>query len=67
MVAGPGGGLALGRHLPGRGAWLCAGSQACVEAAARRKAFDRALRTTVDGAAVDGLRTMLVERGRMDS
>ena len=67
MVAEPGGGLAIGRHLPGRGAWLCDGSPSCVEAAAWRKAFDRALHTTVDGAAVDRLGTMLAERGRMDS
>ena len=67
MVAVAGGGLATGRTLPGRGAWLCAGSPACVEAAKRRKAFDRALRTTVRSQAVDDLKTSLAPRGRLDS
>jgi predicted RNA-binding protein YlxR (DUF448 family) len=67
VVAEAGGGLATGRNLPGRGAWLCAGSPACLEVAARRKAFDRALRTTVSPLAVDDLRTTLAGRGRLDS
>ena len=67
VVARPGGGLAVGRTLPGRGAWLCAGSATCLEAAARRKAFDRALRTTVRGEAVEELKTTLSGRGRIDS
>jgi len=46
---------------------LCSGSAACVDAAERRKAFDRALRTTLDSGAVDALRSMLAERGRLDS
>ena len=41
----PDGALMVGRTLPGRGAWLCAGSVACFEAAVKRKAFARALRT----------------------
>lgn len=67
MVAVAGGGLATGRTLPGRGAWLCAGSPACVEAAERRQAFERALRTTVHRQAVDDLKTTLAPRGRLDS
>jgi predicted RNA-binding protein YlxR (DUF448 family) len=67
VVAVPGGGLAIGRTLPGRGAWLCAGSPACIEAAERRKAFERALRTAVQGQAVEDLKTMLASRGRLDS
>jgi len=67
MVARPGGGLDVGRTLPGRGAWLCAGSPACLDAAERRKAFDRALRTTVHARTVEDLRTRLAERGRLDS
>ncbi len=59
--------LEVGRTLPGRGAWVCAGSPACVDAAERRKAFDRALRTTVHGHAVDEVRTIVAERGRLDS
>jgi len=66
-VARPDGTLAVGRSLPGRGAWLCAGSVACLELAARRKAFARALRTDVSQTAVAGLRTTLVERGRLES
>jgi len=67
VVAEAGGGLAVGRNRPGRGAWLCLGSPPCFEAAKRRRAFDRALRTTVDKAAVEGLGTMLAERGRINS
>jgi predicted RNA-binding protein YlxR (DUF448 family) len=39
--------LAAGRTLPGRGAYTCR-SRACFEAALGRRAFARALRTTVD-------------------
>ncbi|HEX2048400.1 MAG TPA: YlxR family protein [Acidimicrobiales bacterium] len=67
VVATPGGGLAVGRTLPGRGAWVCAGSDACVAAAARGKAFDRALRTTIGKEAVDELRSTLASRGRLGS
>ena len=67
VVAEPGGGLAVGRGRPGRGAWLCAGSPGCIDTAERRKAFDRALRATVDPSAMDAVRPMLAERGRLDS
>ena len=67
VVARPGGGLAVGRTEPGRGAWLCAGSPACLEAATRRRAFDRALRTTIRSNAVQDLGTILSGRGRMES
>jgi predicted RNA-binding protein YlxR (DUF448 family) len=66
LVAEPGGGLAVGRTLAGRGAWVCADSPPCVEAAARRKAFDRALRTPIRADAVEGLRTRLASRGRIE-
>jgi predicted RNA-binding protein YlxR (DUF448 family) len=66
VVAEPGGGLAVGRNRPGRGAWLCAGSPACVDAAARRQAFDRALRTPIRADAVEGLRTSGPSRGRIE-
>ena len=59
-------GLAVGRDLPGRGAWLCAGSVACLELAARRGAFARALRTSVEPSAVASLREALAGRGRME-
>ena len=38
-------------RLPGRGAWLHR-SSACVDAAIRRKAFGRALRTAVDASGI---------------
>ena len=55
VVRSPDGGLGLGRHQPGRGAWLCAGSHSCLELARRRTAFDRALRGPVPEAALDRL------------
>ena len=57
--------LEVGRTLPGRGAWLCEGSPACVDLAERRQAFSRALRAPVGPAAIAALRTDLVERARM--
>ena len=66
VVAGPGGTLEVGRYLPGRGAWLCAGSPACLEAADRRRAFSRALRTEITNAAPAALRERLAGRGRME-
>ncbi|MGH9188479.1 MAG: YlxR family protein [Acidimicrobiales bacterium] len=65
VVLGPSGDLHVGRHLPGRGAWLCAGPDECLEAAIRRRAFGRAFRAEVGAAAVEGLRTSLASRGRM--
>jgi predicted RNA-binding protein YlxR (DUF448 family) len=58
--------LEVGRTLPGRGAWLCAGSPACVETALRRRAFDRALRGPVDPRSVEGLRIEAAERARVE-
>jgi hypothetical protein len=46
----PDGTLGVGRHEPGRGAWLCAvTTRDCYELAVRRRAFGRALRTEVTG------------------
>jgi predicted RNA-binding protein YlxR (DUF448 family) len=53
------GALALGRTLPGRGAWLCGASPGCVDRAIKRRAFNRALRAEVGGEEVEGLRTEL--------
>ncbi|MGQ0831823.1 MAG: YlxR family protein [Microthrixaceae bacterium] len=47
IVRTPDGSLRSGRSLAGRGAWLCAGSPACLDLALRRKAFARALRGPV--------------------
>jgi uncharacterized protein len=55
LVRTPEGTLAVGRRLPGRGAWLCAGSTACLERAARRNALTRALRAPVTADAVSAL------------
>ena len=51
--------LVVSRTAPGRGAWLCAASSACIDAALRRKAFGRALRADVSRAAVEALRAEL--------
>ena len=66
VVRTPDGGLALGRTLTGRGAWLCDGSTACVDLAARRNAFSRALRGPVAGSEVATLRTKVAERARIE-
>ena len=50
------GGLAVGLAHPGRGAWLCRESPACLELADRRRAFSKALRHAITPAAVTGLR-----------
>jgi predicted RNA-binding protein YlxR (DUF448 family) len=55
VVRTPEGSLATGRTLPGRGAWLCAGSPACIEQAARRNALSWALRAPVAADAVRAL------------
>jgi len=47
IVRLPDGSLRIGRTLPGRGAWLCAGSLECLNQAAQRNAFSRALRSPV--------------------
>jgi len=49
------GSLAIGRMLPGRGAWLCSEGAACVGLAEKRRAFDRALRGPVSAASVAAL------------
>ena len=59
----PDGSLATGRSLPGRGAWLCRGSAACLERAARRGAFERALRARLAPSAADGLSRLMSEAG----
>jgi predicted RNA-binding protein YlxR (DUF448 family) len=66
-VRTPDGMLAEGRTLRGRGAWLCQGSGACVEAAVRRRAFGRALRGDIRPEAIDRLRDTAPNRVSMDS
>jgi predicted RNA-binding protein YlxR (DUF448 family) len=46
---------------PGRGAWLCRPPDAltCLDAARRRGALDRALRSRLDPSALDALRAKL--------
>lgn len=64
--------LRLGRHLPGRGAWLCAlpgtaiPAEACVDQAVRRHAFGRAFRAPVSADAVAALRGNIQERARIE-
>jgi len=59
----PSGSLAVGRSEPGRGAWLCAGSVACFDAAVRRRAFGRALRAEVPAQELARLRERLLSEG----
>ena len=59
----PDGSLAVGRGEPGRGAWLCAGSEACFDAAVRRRAFGRALRAEVPAHELAWLRERLLSEG----
>ena len=56
------GGLAVGRSLPGRGAWLHP-DPACLGAAVRRRAFTRALRAPVRDGAAAALATALTRAG----
>jgi predicted RNA-binding protein YlxR (DUF448 family) len=51
----PDGGLAVSRSHPGRGAWLCRDAPSCLRLAARRNAFERALRAPVDEEAIHAL------------
>lgn len=61
-----GGQLAVGRALPGRGAWLCSASLgSCLGLAVRRKALGRALHTDLSGDAAARLRDYLCERARL--
>lgn len=62
VVVGPTGDLVPGAGLPGRGAWLCDRSAACLDAAIKRKAFSRALRTAVPAAAAEALRAVFEGR-----
>ena len=66
VVAAPDGRLSEGRSAPGRGAWLCAGSVPCIDDAARRRAFTRALRTDIGPDAIASLREAVASRGRME-
>ncbi len=59
----PDGVLAVGRGEPGRGAWLCAASASCFDAAVRRRAFGRALRCEVPAHELERLRGKLVSGG----
>jgi predicted RNA-binding protein YlxR (DUF448 family) len=67
VVRGLDGELRQGVGLPGRGAWLCAATPSCVDQAARRQAFGRALRAPVTAEAVDrlqqGLRSVAAQEG----
>jgi predicted RNA-binding protein YlxR (DUF448 family) len=47
------------RRAPGRGAWLC--GPACIDPARRRRAFERAWRTSVPAGAVDRLAAELTD------
>ncbi|MFA5884032.1 MAG: DUF448 domain-containing protein [Acidimicrobiia bacterium] len=59
----PDGSLGVGPG-PGRGAWLCGPpvTEACLEAAIRRRALERALRGTVPTDEIEALRARLGEK-----
>ena len=58
--------VAVGRALPGRGAWLCSASVlGCLDLAVRRKALGRALRGDLAPDAAPRLRAYLAERARL--
>jgi predicted RNA-binding protein YlxR (DUF448 family) len=57
------GSLAVGRTLPGRGAWLCRGRPDCLGRAEQRRAFARALRAPLRPGAIDDLRARLAATG----
>ena len=59
IVASPEGALKVGRFEPGRGAWLCVGAPACFDRAAKRGAFNRALRVTDSNDDIEGLRVRI--------
>ena len=58
-VLDAGGSIRVDRQAPGRGAWLC--GPGCVEPARRKRAFDRAWRTTVRPEAIEQLSARLAE------
>ncbi len=58
--------LAVGRNLPGRGAWLCADQPSCLDRAAKSRAFARAFRADVSAAEVERLRAKWAERARIE-
>ncbi|MGN6694575.1 MAG: YlxR family protein [Aquihabitans sp.] len=53
--------LAVGRTLPGRGAWLCLDSPPCLDLAVRRGGFARSFRSPVGSAAVAALRSAMAD------
>jgi uncharacterized protein len=55
------GSLSVSRTMPGRGAWLCAGSLPCFELAVRRRAFSKALRATVEEHDIERVRTEFLQ------
>ena len=59
MARGADGTVRVGRHVPGRGAWLCAGATKCFEEAVRRRAVNRALRTELSDTDLEALRVRL--------
>jgi len=67
IVRSDDGSLAVGRTLPGRGAWLCADTPSCLDLALRRKAFGRAFRAPISDGAPESLRALLHKRARIGS
>ena len=64
MVRRSDGTLEAGRTLPGRGAWVCPGTDpsgnvTCIDLAERRKAFPRAFKAELTDGAIEALRARL--------
>ena len=59
MVRHDDGDVVVGRTDAGRGAWLCAASAECFDAASKRKAFGRALKGPVNSESLTLLREAL--------
>ena len=66
LVLTPDGELEPGRNQPGRGAWLCGDSAACLDLADRRQAAGRAFKGHVRPGAIERLRAKLAERARIE-
>lgn len=57
IVRSPDGSLLVGRTLPGRGAWLCAGNLDCLDIGTRRGGLARSFRTPLGAGALAELRS----------
>jgi predicted RNA-binding protein YlxR (DUF448 family) len=58
------GSVGVGRTLPGRGAWLCRDSPACLDRAVHQGGFNRSLRASLSASDLGSIRDALsADRG----